>query len=39
MSGLALILSPFRWVWPRFERNVCDSVIYCGPFLIYWENG
>jgi hypothetical protein len=38
MSDLTLILQPFIWIKPRFEKTVCDSVIFFGPFRIKWSN-
>jgi len=38
MRRLAITLMPFKWIWPRFERTVCDSTAFFGPVRITWEN-
>lgn len=38
LQSFKLVLSPFKWRYPRYEVTVCDTSYRIGPVLIIWDN-
>jgi hypothetical protein len=38
IHGFHVTLYPFSWVWPAYERTICDTSIRFGPVTIGWMN-
>lgn len=38
IKSISFIVIPFHWVWPRVDKTVIHTTIFCGPFMVTWVN-
>jgi hypothetical protein len=38
IQSFTIAATPFRWLLPRYEKTVIDTVAYAGPLVMRWKN-